>query len=87
MELDQREAIQYQRLLAQSGTVLAAVMVVLVGSFTLGIEPSLLTLPGPGASMATSGLGPAEYLEEVECPTLVFFMGLFIMVGEAPQSQ
>ena len=40
-----------------------------------------MALLGAGALVAISGLTPAEYLAEVEWPTLVFFMGLFVMVG------
>ncbi|MDQ3485168.1 MAG: SLC13 family permease, partial [Actinomycetota bacterium] len=47
----------------------------------LHLEPSLIALLGAGALVAVSKLDPPEFLEEVEWPTLVFFMGLFIMVG------
>ena len=41
----------------------------------------MVALLGAGALVALSGLEPRQYLEEVEWPTLVFFMGLFVMVG------
>jgi Na+/H+ antiporter NhaD/arsenite permease-like protein len=40
-----------------------------------------VALLGAGVLVAVARLDPHEYLEEVEWPTLVFFMGLFIMVG------
>ena len=52
-----------------------------VSHAALHIEPSLVALLGAGALVALSRLEPKEYLEEVEWSTLVFFMGLFIMVG------
>jgi Na+/H+ antiporter NhaD/arsenite permease-like protein len=81
MELDGSEAIQNRPLLIKSGVVLAGVMVGFVGHSLLHIEPSLVALLGAGALVAISDLGPPQFLEEVEWPTLVFFMGLFVMVG------
>jgi Na+/H+ antiporter NhaD/arsenite permease-like protein len=40
-----------------------------------------VALLGAGALVAVSRLDPDEYLAEVEWPTLVFFAGLFVMVG------
>jgi Na+/H+ antiporter NhaD/arsenite permease-like protein len=81
MELDEREMVRDKSLLIRSGVVLAAVMVGFLSHAALHIEPSLVALLGAGALVAISGLDPPEFLEEVEWPTLVFFMGLFIMVG------
>lgn len=81
MGLDEREAITDVRLLVKSLVVLTAVVVAFVGHSFLGLEPSLVALLGAGALVAVSRLEPSEYLGEVEWPTLVFFAGLFIMVG------
>jgi len=81
MELDEREVIRDGALLVRSLIVLAAVMVGFIAHSALHVEPSLVALLGAGALVAVSKLQPGEYLEEVEWPTLVFFMGLFIMVG------
>jgi Na+/H+ antiporter NhaD/arsenite permease-like protein len=81
MELDEREVIRDSRLLIQCGVVLTAVMVAFVGHSALEIEPSMVALLGAGALVAISRLEPKEYLEDVEWPTLVFFCGLFVMVG------
>ncbi len=81
MELDEREAITNGALLVRSLILLAAVMVGFVAHSALGVEPSLVALLGAGALVAVAKLEPAQYLEEVEWPTLVFFVGLFIMVG------
>jgi Na+/H+ antiporter NhaD/arsenite permease-like protein len=56
-------------------------MVGFVAHSALHIEPSLVALLGAGTLVAVSDLDPPQFLEEVEWPTLVFFMGLFIMVG------
>ncbi len=81
MELDEREVIRDRGLLLRSGIVLFAVMVGFIAHSALHLEPSLIALLGAGALVAVSKLDPPEFLEEVEWPTLVFFMGLFIMVG------
>lgn len=81
MELDGSEAIQNRGLLIKSGVVLGGVMVGFIGHSLIHIEPSLVALLGAGALVAVSDLGPRQFLEEVEWPTLVFFMGLFVMVG------
>jgi Na+/H+ antiporter NhaD/arsenite permease-like protein len=81
MALDEKEVIRDRRLLARSAVVLLAVMVGFVASSALDVEPSLIALLGAGALVAVSRLDPPEYLEEVEWSTLVFFMGLFVMVG------
>ncbi len=79
--LDEREAIRDPRLLAKCGVVLAAVMLGFVTHSIFDLEPSMVALLGAGTLVAISGLEPSEYLRDVEWPTLVFFMGLFVMVG------
>jgi len=81
MALDEREVIRDRGLLLRSGIVLVAVMVGFVAHSALHIQPSMVALLGAGALVALSKLDPPEFLEEVEWPTLVFFMGLFVMVG------
>jgi Na+/H+ antiporter NhaD/arsenite permease-like protein len=81
MALDEREVIKDRPLLIRSGIVLVAVMVGFVAHGALHLEPSMVALLGAGALVALSKLDPPEFLEEVEWPTLVFFMGLFVMVG------
>jgi Na+/H+ antiporter NhaD/arsenite permease-like protein len=81
MELDEREAIIDPRLLVKSGAVLVAVLVGFVVSPAIGYAPAVVALLGAGVLVLISGLPPRDYLVEVEAPTLVFFAGLFIMVG------
>jgi Na+/H+ antiporter NhaD/arsenite permease-like protein len=81
MSLDEREVIRDRRLLAKSGVVLALVLAGFVSHSALHVEPSLVALLGAGVLVALARLQPQEYLEEVEWATLVFFMGLFVMVG------
>ncbi|HEX6937284.1 MAG TPA: ArsB/NhaD family transporter [Actinomycetes bacterium] len=81
MALDEREVIRDKGLLVRSLIVLAAVMAAFVGHSALHLEPSVVALLGAGTLVAVAGLEPPQFLEEVEWPTLVFFMGLFVMVG------
>jgi Na+/H+ antiporter NhaD/arsenite permease-like protein len=81
MKLDEREAISDPKLLIRSGVVLLAVLVGFVVSATTGTAPATVALLGAGVLVLISGLEPRQYLADVEAPTLVFFVGLFIMVG------
>jgi Na+/H+ antiporter NhaD/arsenite permease-like protein len=81
MDLDEREAIENPRLLVVSLGVLVLVLAAFVLHSVLHLEPSMVALLGAGALVAVTRLEPTDYLSEVEWPTLVFFAGLFIMVG------
>jgi Na+/H+ antiporter NhaD/arsenite permease-like protein len=81
MELDERQAISDGGLLIKSGLVLLAVLVGFVVSATTGTAPATVALLGAGVLVLISGLPPRDYLADVEAPTLLFFVGLFIMVG------
>lgn len=86
MQLDERDMISDRRLLIQSGAVLTLVMAGFVGHSAFHLEPSIVALLGAGALVALSRAEPREFLEDVEWPTLVFFMGLFVMVGALVQA-
>ncbi|CAA9334638.1 MAG: Na+/H+ antiporter NhaD and related arsenite permeases [uncultured Nocardioidaceae bacterium] len=81
MDLEERRAIRDPRLLRNSLVVLALILVFFSLHTTLHIAPSVVALLGAGALVLVSGLSSDEYLAEVEWETLVFFAGLFIMVG------
>ena len=81
MALDEKEVIRDKGLLVRSLVVLTGVMVGFILHSALHLEPSIVALMGAGVLVAVARLEPPEFLEEVEWPTLVFFMGLFIMVG------
>ena len=81
MELNEREAIQDTRLLIKCGLVLTAVFTGFVGHSVFHVEPSIVALLGAGVLVLISGSKPRDYLASVEWETLLFFGGLFIMVG------
>jgi Na+/H+ antiporter NhaD/arsenite permease-like protein len=79
--LREQDAITDRRLLVVSLVVLTGVLAAFVGHTTLGLEPSVVALSGGLLLVALSRLDPAELARDVEWPTLVFFAGLFVMVG------
>ncbi|MGO4616051.1 SLC13 family permease [Nocardia sp. 2YAB30] len=81
MALDEREAIRDRRLLIECGIVLLAVFTGFVGHSLLHVDPSVVALLGAGVLVLISGTEPTDYLSGVEWETLLFFAGLFVMVG------
>jgi Na+/H+ antiporter NhaD/arsenite permease-like protein len=81
MSLDEREAIRDLALLVKCGAVLVAVFAAFILHSVLHIEPSIVALLGAGVLVLISGLERSDYLSGVEWETLLFFAGLFIMVG------
>lgn len=81
MSLHEREAIRDPGLLIKSLVVLAAVFIAFVGHSILHVEPSIVALLGAGVLVLISKLDSSDYLRGVEWETLLFFAGLFIMVG------
>ncbi|WP_188194235.1 ArsB/NhaD family transporter [Nonomuraea sp. SYSU D8015] len=81
MALNEREAIADRRLLWQSLAVLALVMAAFVLHPVLHYEPSVVALLGAGVLVAATKVTTEDAIREVEWPTLVFFAGLFVMVG------
>ncbi|WP_406271519.1 ArsB/NhaD family transporter [Nocardia sp. NBC_00881] len=81
MALDERETIQDQGLLIKCGGVLLAVFTAFVTHSVVHIDPSVVALLGAGVLVLISGVESEQYLSGVEWETLLFFAGLFVMVG------
>jgi Na+/H+ antiporter NhaD/arsenite permease-like protein len=81
MSLEEREAIRDPRLLIKCGAVLAAVLAGFIAHSAIHMEPSLVALVGAGILILLSKLEHSDYLSSVEWDTLLFFAGLFVMVG------
>ena len=81
MSLDEREAIRDPRLLVKCGVVLVGVFTAFIAHSVLHIAPSMVALLGAGILVVISRLERSDYLSSVEWETLLFFAGLFIMVG------
>ncbi|WP_328646911.1 ArsB/NhaD family transporter [Amycolatopsis sp. NBC_00348] len=81
MRLNEREAIRDRGLLIKCGVVLLAVFTGFVGHSLFHIEPSVVALLGAGVLVLISRTEPSAYLAGVEWETLLFFAGLFVMIG------
>jgi Na+/H+ antiporter NhaD/arsenite permease-like protein len=81
MSLNEREAIRDPSLLIKCGVVLILVFAAFILHSVVHIEPSIVALLGAGVLILISRLDRDEYLSSVEWETLLFFAGLFIMVG------
>lgn len=81
MALDEREAIKDPRLLLRSGIVLGVILIGFLLQRQTGISPSVVALVGAGIMILISPARPGELVEDVEWETLLFFIGLFILVG------
>ena len=81
MKLSPHSYLKDKVLLKKSVIVLVLVMIAFVTHSIMHLEPSIIALLGAGVLVAISGLKPKDYVQDVEWSTLVFFAGLFIMVG------
>jgi Na+/H+ antiporter NhaD/arsenite permease-like protein len=81
MALNEREAIKDPRLLIICGVVLTAVFIGFIGHAALHIEPSVVALLGAGILVLLSRSKPGDFMPSVEWETLLFFAGLFVMIG------
>jgi Na+/H+ antiporter NhaD/arsenite permease-like protein len=80
-DLREGDALRDRRLLAVSLVVLALVTVAFVLHTVLHLEPAVVAIVGGLLLLVLSRLDANEVVKDVEWPTLVFFAGLFVMVG------
>ncbi len=81
MALDEREAITDHRLLLRSMIVLAGILIGFLLQRQTGVAPSVVALVGAGVLLLLSPLKARDLIMDVEWETLLFFVGLFILVG------
>jgi Na+/H+ antiporter NhaD/arsenite permease-like protein len=81
MALEERRAITDAALLRRCLIVLGLVIVGFGLHSVVHVEPSIVALVGAGVMLLVTKADVYETLNEVEWPTLVFFMGLFVMVA------
>ncbi len=81
MALNEREAITEPALLAKALGVLVLVVAAFVLHPWLHYDPAVVALLGAGFLVLITEVTTEEALGEVEWPTLLFFAGLFVMVG------
>jgi Na+/H+ antiporter NhaD/arsenite permease-like protein len=79
--------ITNRRLLLKAGGVLAFTITLFVFHGQLHMEPSIAAMAGASILLVISGVHIVEMVEkEIEWPTLIFFMMLFIVVAGAEQA-
>ena len=81
MSLDEKEAITDRKLLWRSSIVLGAILLGFLLQRQTGVSPSVVALVGAGVMILLAPVKPRELLVDVEWETLLFFIGLFILVG------
>jgi anion transporter len=81
MVLRERDAIRDGPLLVAGLVVLGLVTVAFVLHTALGLEPSVVALVGGLVLLVVPRVDAGDVTRDVEWPTLVFFAGLFVMVG------
>src|SRR5215216_1689710 len=80
---DENKLIRNKVLLRKSVAVLFLVVVLFVIHGSLHIEPSIIALGGAALLMVIARAEPERVFHEVDWSTLLFFAGLFIIVGAA----
>ena len=81
MTVDEREVVRDRGLLVKCGLVMIAVLAGFIISPAIHVAPSLVALLGAGLLILVSGLEQSDYTANVEWDTLLFIVGLFVMVG------
>ncbi len=81
MELNARDTIRNMRLLKQSVVMIGLIVVGFMTHGMFNIESCVIALGAGGIILLISGEPIEEALHNVEWTTLVFFAGLFIIVG------
>lgn len=86
-QLKEEYKITNKSLLIQGGIILGITIFMFIIHGTLHMEPSIAALIGAAILMVISRVDIVEMLEkEVEWPTLIFFMMLFIVVAGAEET-
>jgi Na+/H+ antiporter NhaD/arsenite permease-like protein len=81
MELDAASHIEDRQLLIRSSAVTGVTVLGFFLQGLTGLNPAVVALAGAAVAMIVCGPQIEEVLHEVEWPTVLFFVGLFVMVG------
>jgi Na+/H+ antiporter NhaD/arsenite permease-like protein len=83
MKEDESALLKDKGILKKSMAVLLGVVALFVIHGSLHLEPSIIALGGAAVLLVITRVKPEKVLHEVDWPTLIFFTGLFIIVGTA----
>ncbi len=75
------EKLLDRKLMKKSVSIFLITIVLFIVGHDIGLEPGVIALMMATILAFISGLSPAWILEKVEWTTLIFFMGLFMVVG------
>ena len=81
MALDAASEIKDRSLLIRSGSVMGLTVIGFFLQQLTGFNPAIVALAGAAVAMLICGPEVEKVLHEVEWPTILFFVGLFVMVG------
>lgn len=79
--MDARQAIRDAGVLRRALFTLGLVLAGFLLHHEIGLEPATVALAGAALLLVVTRINPEEVLAEVEWGVLVFFMGLFVLVG------
>jgi len=80
-ELDASKEIKDKMLLKKSAIILGGVILMFMLHGMFDLEVSIIALGGAAVLLVITGIQPFKAFKHVEWPTLLFFCGLFIIVG------
>jgi Na+/H+ antiporter NhaD/arsenite permease-like protein len=83
MKEDESALLKDKGVLKKSMAVLLGVVFLFIIHGSLHLEPSIIALGGAAVLLVITRAKPEKVLHEVDWPTLLFFTGLFIIVGTA----
>jgi Na+/H+ antiporter NhaD/arsenite permease-like protein len=83
MKEDETVYLKDKKLLWKSIVVLIVVIALFILHGSLQIEPSIIAIGGAAVLLVLTRANPERVFHEVDWPTLIFFTGLFIIVGAA----
>ena len=80
-KIDIMSGVEDKSIFTRSLTVLALTVLGFVIHSQFGLESATVAMTGGMAALLFCGISPENALKEVDLDTLMFFMGLFILVG------
>ena len=80
-KIDISSAIEDKKILKRSLSILALTICGFVIHSMFGLQSATIAMTGGVAAMIICGIDPQEVMKEVDLDTLLFFTGLFILVG------
>lgn len=83
MKEDENSYLKDKGILKKSLAVLIGVVALFVVHGTLHLAPSIIAIGGAAALLVITRANPEKVFHQVDWPTLIFFTGLFIIVGAA----